>query len=116
MKLVEADLTILQGGKFEYTLQVLNNGAVQNLTGWSGKLMIREARDESLPLLATWTSAGGQITFNAAQGLVFIDVPGSLTGGYTWERGAYDLVLTDASAQPFRVMQGDVRVSRRVTV
>jgi hypothetical protein len=116
MKTLDVDLDIPQGGKFEYTLLVKNNGAVQNLAGWSAKLQIRAARDESLPVLATWTSAGGQVTFNAAAGLVLIDVTGTLTAAYTWERGAYDLVLTDGAGQTYRAMQGDVRVSRRVTV
>jgi hypothetical protein len=116
MKTVEVELDIPQGGKFEYTLLVKNNGVIQNLTGWSAKLQIREARDESLPVLAAWTSAGGQITFNAVAGLVLIDVTGTLTAAYTWERGAYDLVLTDGSGAPYRAMQGNVRVSRRVTV
>lgn len=115
MKTVTADLLINQGTKFEYTLQVKNNGVIQDLTNWTAKLQIRAARDDALPTLATWTSPT-EITFNTSQGLVFIDVTGATTAGYAWERGAYDLVLTSGSGVPYRAMQGEVRVSRRVTV
>lgn len=108
------NLTINQGSRFRYSLYVKENGAVLNLTGYTARMQIRKTQDSDT-VLASYTTADGNLVINAPQGVVQIRVPSSETEAYTWEAGVYDLEIVDGSNDATRVMQGWVKVSPQVT-
>lgn len=115
---LEADLTINQGSRFEQPLNVKENGAVKDLTGCTARMQIRRWRDNAV-VLASYTTENGMITINPTAGRVTIIVPASETVNYNWGDGFYDMELIDPSLSPandvIRIMQGRVHVTPEVT-
>lgn len=59
--------------------------------------------------------ASANITLGGATGIITINIPASVTGGFTWWSGVYDLLLTNAAGTAYRFAQGNVTVSPGVS-
>lgn len=59
--------------------------------------------------------ASSNITLSGPTGIITIDIPADVTGGFTWWAGVYDLLLTDIVGNVTRFTQGDVTVSPGVS-
>lgn len=95
--------------------QVVANGSQQvlpvDLTGYTATLQI-------LPYpLATSIlyDASSNITLGGPTGIITINIPASVTGGFTWWSGVYDLLLTNLVGTVTRFAQGNVTVSPGVS-
>lgn len=112
MEPLEIDLEIKQGANFEFDLQVTRDGVAMDLTGYTGKLHVKQTKES----VTTLVELQGQITFSGS--LMMIRIPGSETTGYDFLAGVYDCKITPPSGTngPYRVMEGTFRVSKQVTV
>lgn len=95
--------------------QIVANGGQQvlpvDLTGYTPTLQI-------LPYpLATSIlyDASSNITLGGPTGIITINIPATITGGFTWWSGVYDLLLTDLAGTVYRFAQGYVTVSPGVS-
>jgi hypothetical protein len=112
-KVTQQDLCINQRGKFELTVAVVDSaGAALPMSGWTAKMEIRPSRGDAGTALDIYNT-GGEIT--VVPGQVQIDVPGSQTAGYTWDQAVYDLYIIDTSNQPYRILEGLIKVDHSVT-
>jgi hypothetical protein len=113
------DLDISQRAKFELTVQVNFGGVAKDLSGWTAKMMIREVRTDSAVVLDTFTSSPAHgLSIVGPAGQVLVDILGAWSAAWDWTAGEYDLYIYDpaASNEPYRIMQGKVKVSHSVTV
>jgi hypothetical protein len=95
--------------------QVVTNGSQQvlpvDLTGYTATLEIRP-----YPLAtAILYDASSNITLGGPTGIITINIPASITGGFTWWSGVYDLLLTSLDGTVYRFTQGSVTVSPGVS-
>lgn len=110
MGAAQYDFEIPQGGTVDFVVDLV--GGPTDLTGYTGKMMIRELRNDILPL-ATVNPSG--ITVNATTRQVRVRIPSSDTAGYDWERGVYDMYIVGPGADEWRVAEGRVTNSFAVT-
>jgi len=106
-----------QGSKFTYTVKVLFDGAVVNITNWTARMQVRGDRRLTSPVLATFSSSGGspRLVVLGPEALVLIDILGADTLGWGWDQGQYDLTIYEPSGEPHRILQGEIHVSHIVT-
>lgn len=104
------DLDIVAGSTTEFVVDV--EGGPASLTGYVGSMKIRALRADSAPLATVPAEA---ITVNASTRQVTVRIPGSVTAGYTWTRGVYDLVITGPTGDPWCLVEGRVTTSLMVT-
>lgn len=90
-----------------------NNDTPIDLTGWSAAMMIRDTYGGSVLLSLSSPSSG--ITVGTSNGLVSIVIDKATTGGFTWSDGVYDVVLTDPSANAYRMVEGTIHINPGVT-
>lgn len=107
------NLTINQGGTFgPITLTLTDDdGVAIDLTGYSGTAQYRRTADSS-EILATFT-----VTVTApASGQMQITLSDTTTAALTAPaQGVWDLFITDASLNDYRILAGTVTVLPRVT-
>src|SRR5882762_3380169 len=95
--------------------QIVSSGSQQvlpvDLTGYMATLQILP-----YPLAtAILYDASSNITLDGPTGIITINIPASITGGFTWWAGVYDLLLTDLNGTAYRFTQGNVTVSPGVS-
>jgi hypothetical protein len=100
--------------------QVGANGSQQqlpvDLTGYTATLQIRPYPQATTILY----DASSNITFGGptgdpTTGIITITIPASVTAGFTWWSGVYDLLLTNLAGTVTRFTQGNVTVSAGVS-
>lgn len=104
------DIVIDEGSRFVWNIKVLN----QSLAGLTARMQIR--RSPGTPVLF---DVSEYLSVDAAANLVRVDIPGSATVAATWQYGTYDIEIYNAAStafSPVRVIQGDVRLDREVTI
>ena len=106
------DIVVEQRARFRLIAQVYDSDGKtpKVLTGYTGKMQIRDGDGADAPLLATAT-----VTFDALSGLVTATIPGATTETYTWRNGRYDLVIFDSGGEPERVAEGLAKLTFGVT-
>jgi hypothetical protein len=82
-----------------------------DLTGYTATLQIRPYPLAPMILY----DASSNITLGGPTGIVTINIPASVTGGFTWWNGVYDLLLTSINGTATRLTQGNVTVSPGVS-
>jgi hypothetical protein len=102
--------TIEVQGTVEFTVDVV--GGPADLTGYAGSMMIRELRDDLVPLL---TLDPSNITVNPGTRQVTVKIPSSVADTFTWHRGVYDVYITGPGSDRWRIVQGRVVNSQPVT-
>ena len=95
--------------------QTVTNGSQQvlpvDITGYTATLEIRP-----FPLSTSILyDASSNITLGGVTGIITISIPASVTGGFTWWAGVYDLLLTDLNGTAYRFAQGNVTVNPGVS-
>jgi len=113
------NLCINQGATFSlvFTWSTINNtavGAAQtpvDLTGYTATLQIK-----NYPLSATILyDASPNITLGGQAGTISLSIPETVTEGFTWWQGVYDLLMTSPGGIATRLLQGNVSVSPGVS-
>lgn len=110
----ELNLLIQQGTSWGWQWHILdpNTGDDMDLTGWTVKGQVRESIDSSTVLYEWNTTDGNAIV---SLGKVEIIVDPDVSSAWVWNRGRYDLELTNPAGKVARISQGSVKVSREVT-
>lgn len=81
-----------------------------DLVGYTATLQIRQF--VSGPLVVDLSS---YIVLGGTAGTITLTVPSSVTAGFTWWNGVYDLLLTSSSGIATRLLQGSVTVTPGVS-
>jgi len=109
------DIRIDQGATFQKLILWKDaDGNPVDLTGFTARMQIRR-RVHSDEVLAEATTENGYIVFGDDQGTIEISIPASVTEGFDFKRGVYDLELESSGGIVTRLIQGCVYVSREVT-
>ena len=117
---VVQNLTINQYATYEniFTLDttlcgcaVGSTAGLVNLTGYTAQMQIRDYLLSNTILY----NATPNLTVGGANGTVTLEIPAAATTNFTWWRGVYDLILTDAFGNVTRAFQGSVDVIPGVT-
>tara|TARA_R100001460_G_scaffold90639_1_gene132324 strand:- start:841 stop:1194 length:354 start_codon:yes stop_codon:yes gene_type:complete len=107
---------IEQGATFGHTLTLKDsNGSVVNLTGYTSAEMDLRAHPDSTSSLATLTTANGRITLGASAGTVTLAISASDTASLEASEGVYDLEITDAQSNIFRILEGTYSIRRGIS-
>lgn len=88
------------------------DGVVQNITGYTAILQIR---DTSGNLLHTSSTTNGQITITGASGKVSLKIPGDTTKAWTFQSGQYDLFIVSGGGEEQALCKGSVVVYSNIT-
>ena len=82
-----------------------------DLTGYTATLQIRP-----YPLATTILyDASPDIVLGGTAGTIAVTIPDTVTAGFTWWQGVYDLLLTNSAGVATRLLQGTVTVSPGVS-
>lgn len=109
-------LIIQQGSDFSHTISLQNSdGSVFVLSGYSGKLQIRD-RAGGATLLLEISTANARMTINSLAGQITLTLTNTITAAQTWRSGVYDLEITSGAGLVTRVMEGSITVSPEVTI
>ena len=108
-------LRIPQGGLWQVTFLATLANVPVDITGWTAHMQIRRVKTSQSILAEYTTSIGGFITLDGPSGSVFLDVPGSITSGYAFGSGVFDIYAIDGASQPHRLAEGNVIVDETVT-
>ena len=112
------DLEMEQGTTF-YLSMTWKSGADEDdltavdLTDCTAEMQIRRSAGSST-IYDTY-STDNYITLGGLAGTVVIEVPASVTEGYEWTHGEYDLEITAADGTVRKLVRGDVTVFKEVT-
>jgi hypothetical protein len=109
-------LTIEQGATFDESWDWLDEeGNPVDLTGWTGKMDIRENIAAETPYM-TLTTENGRIVLGEVAGRVRLLIEASATAAIAWPKAIFDLHLIDASGDYIvRFMKGSVIIDPGVT-
>lgn len=109
------EIAVDQYADWQLTVTVQNSdGTAKDLTGATAKFQVRDNPGDEIALL-TLTSPSAGVTVDGAAGTIEVTQTGDQTGAYTWETGAFDLLLTYSGGTRERVLRGTIRVDQAVT-
>jgi glutathione synthase/RimK-type ligase-like ATP-grasp enzyme len=109
------ELFVAAGGKLERTWELTKNGLPMPLTGYTAQMQIRSKRSSNVVLADFSTDTGKYMTISEAAGIVMLDVPDTITSGFDFSSGVYDMYIESPTGDRFRVVEGNVVVSATVT-
>jgi hypothetical protein len=114
MAATKYNISVEQGATYiqQITLKDATTGVVRNLTGWTGRAMVRAAFDDTVPL-ATFAVATGGIA-----GTITLTLTSVQTAAFDFETALYDVeIVQDGTSPEFveRILQGNVFLSKEVT-
>lgn len=92
----------------------INTNTVKNLTGYTPLVQIRPTKSSDT-VLASYTSDSLYMTFEPLNGLVSIELPPSVTGGFNFKNAVIDCLVytaTDGDRSPTTRITVDSGVSR----
>lgn len=107
-------LTNTRGDTYKANTGCIYYFAPKSLTGWTARMDIRDAIDDTTTLVSL-TSAGGDIVINTATAEIQITISATVTAGLDFTEGVYDLELEDGSGNVTRLIEGKVAFVKEVT-
>lgn len=118
MPAAEIPITIEQGSVYNPVYNWKDDdGNPIDITGWTGKMQIRESKDKNSTLVFTCSTTNGNFTINGASGEFRPKILASETEDFDFGWAYYDIELTppSGSANTKRVAQGPVELDKQVT-
>jgi hypothetical protein len=109
--------TIEQGATFNTQLTWFTDDTQEtavNLTGFTAKMQVR-ARLDDVTVLLELSTANGKITLGGVAGTILLHIDAADTALLTFEKGVYDLELTNGSGVVTRLLQGVINMQLEVT-
>lgn len=104
------DIRIPQNGIFRLTVSVPDGPA--NITGYTGEMQIRKAKDSTTVLA---TVPGSAFTMNNSARQVVVQVPSTTTALWDWDDNAvYDMYIVN-DTERWRLLEGLAYLSKTVT-
>lgn len=112
MSLVPAhhNFTIYQGATFYQRIIFEINGEIQDLTGYSSKLIIKDEPKGIILLTIVNENYSTAIELGGKAGTIDIKIASSLTKDLTWESGVYELTITDSNERTDVLLRGGFKV------
>lgn len=111
----EYHLNVIQGATFQKVITWKDeNGVAINLTGYTARMQARVEYESAAPFINLTTENGG-ITLGGAAGTITLSISATATAAITQERGYWDIELISGSGIVYRLLQGNVSVSKEVT-
>lgn len=111
----ELNFEIQQGDSFNDVWTITDNaGALVNLTGYTGRMFIRDDLEDASTLLEI-TTANSRMTLGGAAGTVTFAVSAALTAALPAKACVYDLELTSSGGIVTTWVRGNVVIRRKVT-
>jgi hypothetical protein len=115
MPAAKHDITIEQGSTFKLGFAWRGDGgSIVDLTGYKARMQIRETVASEAKLLDA-TTENGFLSIDAADGTVTLEISATVTAGYSWVRGRYDLELEAPDGTVTRLIEGNATLSKEVT-
>lgn len=118
MPAANIDIEIEQGSKFDPTFTWKDdNGNPVDITGWEGKMEIREKKNKNSPLIHRSQTSDGSMTIVGDAGQIKPIINAVETDGFDFDWAWYDIELTppSGSSGTKRLSQGKVRLDKSVT-
>jgi hypothetical protein len=107
------NLKIYQGATFRKTWEVLVDGQIIDMTGWSGRMQVRYEYDDVEPAISL-TSADDEVILDVDNSRVTIYIPPAKTALIAAD-GVYDVELVDAAGDVGRLLMGKIKLYPEVT-
>lgn len=115
MQAASLDLTIEQGATFRQLFRWQDKTKTPfNLTGYTAKLMARATLTSPTALL-NMTTENGDITLDGPAGKITLALTPEETAKLRWDTAVYDMTLTSPSGDVYRLIEGQIIVSKAVT-
>lgn len=109
------NITVEQGATFKRTFAWNNHdGSPVSITGCSARMQIREKVDSSTALITISTGSEGGISM-VEPNLIEVEITPTQTSSLKFEKGSYDLKLTQPDGTVVRLIEGRVNLSLAVT-
>jgi hypothetical protein len=108
------DITIEQGAGFSLPITYKPGGQTADLTGSTARLQVRPKVGSSEKLIELTTTNGG-ITLDGPAGKLTLVMSAAATAALKFARAVYDLEVVPPAAEPYRLLEGNVFLSREVT-
>ena len=115
MSAATLDFNIEQGATFSHRLEWKDSREQPiDLTGYTARMQVR-AKKSSDTVLVELTTANGRITLGGANGTIDLKIEATVTAGFNWTKGVYDLELESGAGFVTRLVEGNVTVLLEVT-
>ncbi len=109
------NITIEQGATFRLQLTLTDGVEPTPLTGYTGRMQIRQ-KIMSTDVLYVLTTENGGLTITELEGKIALYISDEDTAAFGFRNAVYDLELEDGgSGEVVRVLQGSIYVSPEVT-
>lgn len=114
MRAAKFDLIIEQGATYNKRIQWKDSaGSAVNLSGYTAFLEIKNTKQDADALISLAVGTGITLT-TPASGILDIAMTAVQTAALDFDRAVYDLLLVNGATK-YRLMEGNVVLSRRVT-
>jgi hypothetical protein len=115
MPAAKYDLVIEQGTDYIKSFNLKNpDNSIKDLNGFTAKMQIRQYKFDAEAKYEAST-ANGKILIAVNSGTVQLRFPNQDTANFDFNKGVYDIELTDQSGIITRLMEGEVIISKEVT-
>lgn len=115
VQVVNITLTIFKDVTFDELFVLKDDADVEiDLTGYSAKMQIKNCGGSD-PVLFELSNVNGRIILNSSPGEIQLKINDTDTGAIAFDKGVYDLILTDPSGDTELVLRGDVIVKDSIT-
>ena len=110
-----ANFCIEQGINWNPTITWKDSNSVYIITsGYTADMQVRAGRNSSAILVELSTS-NGRITVTGASGLFSLSLTAAETRALDFDTGVYDFEVTSAAGIVYRLLEGNVTLSKEVT-
>ena len=109
------DMSCYQGASFDYTLTWKTNGTAVNLTGYTGRMQVRDGFDAGSAIVSLTSGTG--ITLGGTAGTILVELTATQTAAIDATPSGqyvYDLELVSGSTVT-RLVEGNFFVDPEVT-
>jgi hypothetical protein len=113
MRAGKYDITIEQGAGFELPVTFRPGGVLADWTGCTARMQVRPKLGSSTKLVELTTGNTG-INLEVDGHLTLL-MPAMDTAALKFDRAVYDLEIVPTGAEPYRLLEGIVFLSREVT-
>ncbi len=107
-------LKIEQGATLRVPLKWTAGGIPVDLTGYKGRMQIRPDIDSNI-VIHSLTSENGGIVFSPSTGTFDLYISATDTSAFDFVSAVYDLELVAPNNDVYRVIEGEVTLSKEVT-
>lgn len=117
MPATKQNLEIEQGATFQYNVywKDADTGLPIDISGYTGRMHIRESHDAVDPPLLELTNANSRLVLGGAAGTIQMVISATDTAALTFTEGVYDLELESPGGIVDRILYGGVEVAPEVT-